>query len=384
MIYLLLVRAAEPPEPTTKNLYPILWLIIFVFMWAVQNDSIDIMINDSPAVSVLMPCYNSAATLDEALHSLSIQTLTDFEVVAVDDGSSDSSLQILHAWAKRDSRLRVIAGVHAGIVAALNTGLAACHAPYVARMDSDDRCHPQRLALQVDYLDCHSEVSVVSCQVVGFPLEQVRQGFQIYMDWLNSLLDDADIRREMFVESPLPHPSVTFRRRVVQALGCYQEHGWAEDYDLWLRLYLADARFARLPEVLLEWRECPERLTRTDPRYSLENFLRAKAFYLARGPLAGREAVFIWGAGMMGRRLCKQLARQNVPLVAFVDVDPRKIGNQRRGLPILAPEELPVWWSKSSRPVLLVAVGARGARSIIRRRLASFDICEGVDWWFAA
>lgn len=342
------------------------------------------MISGSPAVSVLLPCYNAAATLDEALYSLVLQTLADFEVVAVDDGSTDGSLQILKAWAGRDSRMRLITGMHSGIVAALNTGLAACRAPYVARMDSDDRCHPQRLARQVDYLDSHPEVGVVSCRVAGFPPEQIRQGFQVYMDWLNSLLDDEDIRREMFVESPLPHPSVTFRRQVVQALGGYQERGWAEDYDLWLRLYLTGVRFTRLPEVLLEWRERPERLTRTDARYSLENFLRAKAFYLAQGPLVGREAVFIWGAGMMGRRLSKLLARQSVPLVAFVDVDPRKIGNRRRGLPILAPDELPAWWSKHSRPILLAAVGARGARSIIRQRLALLGLRECLDWWFAA
>jgi glycosyltransferase involved in cell wall biosynthesis len=349
-----------------------------------MNNSAGKMSSKPPAVSVLLPCYNAAATLDEALQSLVVQTLVDFKVAIVDDGSTDDSLPIVRAWAERDSRLCLISRKHEGIVAALNTGLAACRAPYVARMDSDDRCHPQRLARQVEYLENHPEVGVVSCRVAGFPPEQVRQGFQIYMDWLNSLLDDADIRREMFVESPLPHPSVTYRRQVVQALGSYQEHGWPEDYDLWLRLYLAGVGFARLPEVLLEWRERPDRLTRTDPRYSLENFLRAKAFYLVRGPLIGRDAVFVWGAGMMGRRLSKQLARQGVPLAAFVDVDPRKIGNQRRGLPILAPEELAGWWSKHSHPVVLVAVGARGARSIIRQRLASLGLRESVDWWFAA
>ncbi len=342
------------------------------------------MINDSPAVSVLLPCYNAAATLDEALQSLSVQTLPNFEVIAVDDGSTDGSQQILQAWAGCDNRFHIITMMHAGIVAALNTGLSACRAPYVARMDSDDRCYPERMARQVDYLDRNPGIGIVSCQVVGFPPEQMRQGFQVYMDWLNSLQDDVDIRREMFVESPLPHPSVTFRRKVVQNVGGYQEHGWAEDYDLWLRLYLAGVSFARLPEVLLEWREHPERLTRNDQRYSVENFLRAKAYYLMRGPLADRTVVFIWGAGMMGRRLSKQLVRQGAPLLAFVDIDPRKIGKTSRGLPILAPEMLPEWWTNYSHPALLAAVGARGARVVIRKRLEPCGLQEGVDWWFVA
>jgi glycosyltransferase involved in cell wall biosynthesis len=337
-----------------------------------------------PVVSVLMPCYNAAATLDEALESLARQTLSNFEVVAVDDGSTDTTREILKTWAARDKRLHVLLRSHGGIVEALNTGLRVCKAPYVARMDTDDRSCPERLARQVAYLDAHPEVGVVSCRVVGFPQEKVRQGFQVYLDWLNALLTNADIHREIFIESPLPHPSVTFRRDIVLEAGGYQDHGWAEDYDLWLRLYLAGVRFAKLPDVLLEWREHPDRLTRTDGRYSLENFLRAKAYYLRRGPLADRDGVIIWGAGMMGRRLSKQLARQGVPLSAFVDIDPRKIGRTRRSLPIIAPEELLDWWESHQHPAVLAAVGARGARQLIRQRLVAFGLREGEDWWSAA
>jgi glycosyltransferase involved in cell wall biosynthesis len=337
-----------------------------------------------PAISVLMPCYNAAATLEDALFSLTQQTVPDFEIIAVDDGSKDATLHLLQRWANQEPRLHVIPCTHAGIVSALNVGLQACTAPYVARMDADDRAHPQRLALQAAHLEAHPEVCLVSCQVAGFPAGQMRKGFSIYIDWLNSLLSDEDIHREIFVESPLPHPSVMFRRAWVQQVGGYQDHGWAEDYDLWLRLYLAGGRFAKLEQVLLEWREHPDRLTRTDERYSLENFLRAKAHYLARGPLLGRDAVIVWGAGMMGRRLAKQLERQTIPLAAFVDIDPAKIGRTRRGLPILSPEDLLDWWRRYSHPVILAAVGARGARRLIRQRLNAMGLVEGRDWWAAA
>jgi glycosyltransferase involved in cell wall biosynthesis len=337
-----------------------------------------------PAVSVLIPCYNAADTLQEGLESLSRQTLSNFEVIAVDDGSTDETLGILRRWARRDERYRVLHQPHRGIIPALNTGLPECRAPYVARMDTDDRALPERLERQVNFLDAHPETSLVACQVAGFPKGEVRPGFRIYLDWLNSLLTDAEIRREIFIESPLPHPSVTFRKDVVMGLGSYQEHGWAEDYDLWLRLYLAGARFAKVAEVLLEWREHPGRLTRTDGRYSLENFLRAKAHYLARGPLARRDAVIVWGAGMMGRRLSKHLVRQGLPLVGFVDIDPRKIGRTRRGLLVFSPDDLMDCWKRFNHPALLAAVGARGARPLIRERLEDFGLSEGQDWWSAA
>jgi hypothetical protein len=251
-------------------------------------------------------------------------------------------------------------------------------------MDADDLCRPERFRLQAGYLKTHPEISVLGCRVAGYPPGQVREGFRIYLEWLNALLEDEDIRRELFVESPLVHPSVVYRRGAVLRAGGYQEHGWPEDYDLWLRLYLDGARFARLPKVLLDWRDDPERLTRTDPRYSLENFLRLKAHYLARGPLSGRDALFIWGAGMVGRRISKHLLRQGLPLQAFFDVDSRKIGRTRRGYPILPPGDLPTWWARFERPALLAAVGARGARPLIRPRLNALGLVEGCDWWFAA
>jgi glycosyltransferase involved in cell wall biosynthesis len=331
-----------------------------------------------------MPCYNAAATLDEALDSLICQTLSDFEIIAVEDGSTDATLEVLLSRAAQEPRLRVVCQPHAGIIAALNTGLEACRGEYIARMDSDDFSHPERLARQAAFLQTQPEIAVVGCRVEGFPAEQVRQGYRIYIDWLNSLLSEADIRREIFIESPFAHPSVMFRKSAILEAGGYQEHGWAEDYDLWLRLYVCGEHFAKLDEVLLGWREHPDRLTRQDSRYSLENFIRAKAHYLALGPLLGRDAVILWGAGMIGRRLSKHLLRQGAPLAAFIDIDPAKIGRARRGLPILDPGELPAVWQRYTNPVLLAAVGARGARQLIRQRLTGFGLQEGQDWWGVA
>jgi glycosyltransferase involved in cell wall biosynthesis len=336
------------------------------------------------AISVLLPCYNAAATLPEALDSLAAQTFADFEIVAIDDGSTDDTPAILRTWAARQPRLKIVTRPHGGIVQALNAGWRASSAPLLARMDADDRCHPQRLERQAAYLREHAEVAVLGCQVTGFPAAELRGGFQVYIAWSNGLISDAELRREMFVESPLVHPSVMMRRAWLEQIGGYQDHGWAEDYDLWLRLYLAGARFYKLPEVLLEWRESPGRLTRADSRYSLENFIRAKAHYLARGPLAGRDAVILWGAGMMGRRLSKQLQRERAPLAAFVDIDPAKIGRTRRGLPILPPEGLMDLWQRYRHPVVLAAVAARGARQLICQRLETFGLREGQDWWSAA
>lgn len=331
-----------------------------------------------------MPCFNAADTLDEAVASILSQTLPDLELVAVDDGSTDDTASRLHTWGQRDRRVRLLEQDHGGIIQALNAGIAACRASLIARMDADDQSHRERLARQVEYLEQHPEVAVVGCRVVGFPAGQLRQGFQVYLDWMNSLITPEDIARQIWVESPLAHPSVMMRREWVEREGGYQEHGWPEDYDLWLRLHLAGAKLAKVEQVLLHWREHPGRLTRTDSRYSLENFLRAKAHYLIRGPLQNRGSVIVWGAGQMGRRLSKHLMREGAPLAAFVDIDPGKIGRRCRGLPIVSPADLPAVWRSLPHPVMLAAVGARGARILIRQQLTQMGLLEGRDWWAVA
>ena len=332
----------------------------------------------TPTVSVLLPIHNAAETLDQAIRSVLRQTFGDFEVIAVDDGSEDESPEILRRWTERDRRIVPVFHERVGLIGALNAGLERAGGELVARMDADDVSHPRRLEQQVALMRAHTEVSVAGCLVRSFPKRCVREGFRIYEAWLNSLIAHEDIVREIFIESPLAHPSVLMRRTELLSLGGYEDRGWPEDYDLWLRYYIAGKRFAKVPEVLYFWRERENRLTRTDARYSVEHFLQAKAHYLAKGPLKGKEAVIIWGAGQTGRRLSKHLMREGVHLTAFVDIDPKKIGRTLRGVRIIAPGDLPS--HRGSGSFLLSAVSSRGARALIREWLRKMGWEEGRDF----
>lgn len=337
-----------------------------------------------PAVSVLLPVRDAGPYLETCLRSLAWQTLTDFEVVAVDDGSRDGSDARLAAWAQRDPRFRLLRRPAAGLIPTLNAGLEACRAPYVARLDADDAMPRRRLALQRQALEEDPDLDVVSCLVRHFPRHRVATGFRLYERWLNSLCHHQDILRERFIESPLPHPSVMVRRHVLTATGGYRDCGWPEDYDLWLRLAQRGATFAKVPRVLYFWREHPQRLTRTDRRYAVGRFLQCKATHLAAGPLRGCQRVILWGAGQTGRRLAGHLLRLGVPLVACLDIDPRKIGRTLRGLPIHDADDLPTLWQQPGRGVVLAAVAARGARQLIRARLQGWALREGEDFWCVA
>jgi hypothetical protein len=219
----------------------------------------------------------------------------------------------------------------------------------------------------------------VSCLVTSFPRASVQEGYRIYERWLNALVEPGAIAREIYIESPLPHPSVLFVRDAVLAAGGYRDRGWPEDYDLWLRLHQNGHRFAKVREVLHFWRDDPGRHSRSHPRYSSERFLATKAHYLARGPLRGSPVV-VWGAGPISRRLSRRLLAEGTDLRAFIDIDPRKIGRRLRGRPILAPDAL----GAAGEFVVLAAVGSRHARELIRRRVQSRGFREGLDFFCAA
>ncbi len=336
----------------------------------------------APRVSVLLPVRDAGPYLEACRRSLERQTLADHEVVAVDDGSTDGSGEALDRWAALNPRVRVVHLPPSGLVPALNAGLALCRAPLVARMDADDACHPRRLELEVALLDERAEVGVAGCLVRHVPVHRVAGGTRRYEAWLNGLIEHEAMARERFVESPLPHPTAVVRREVLERAGGWRDLGWPEDHDLWLRLFAAGVRFAKVPRVLHFWRDHPRRLTRTDPRYARAAFLAMKAHHLARGPLAGGRRAVIWGAGPTGRRLARELEREGVVLGGFVDIDPRKVGREVRGVPVVDPGGLDRLLVPGT--VVLAAVAAWGGRERVRSALAARGLAEGRDFWCVA
>jgi hypothetical protein len=198
---------------------------------------------------------------------------------------------------------------------------------------------------------------------------------QSYVEWQNGLLDHEAMARDRFVESPLVHPSVAMRRPAVEGLGGWRDFDGPEDYDLWLRAFDIGLRFAKLAEVLLQWRDSPGRLTRADARYAPERFLAVKVAALRRGPLAPDRPVVIWGAGTIGKAWARALQAAGQPLGAFVEVDPRKLGRRIHGATVVpVTEALAV-----PGPLHLAAVGQRGARERIRAEATALGLVDGVD-----
>ncbi len=333
-------------------------------------------------VSVVLPVRDGERTLGAALESLRAQTFEDFEVIVVDDHSRDGSAGIAREWARRDGRFRVVrmgadgasraAGVFPdpgqaahrganaghgpaesaapnGIVASLQRGLAEARGTCIARMDADDRCHPERLAVQHDLLERSPGLAGCGTGVRLVPESGVTPRAAEYAAWVNSMTDWDTVAANIFVECPLAHPTFMFRARVLAEAGGYRDRAWPEDYDLLLRLWRRGHRFVAAPRVLLDWRDEPGRLSRTHPAYSLAAFRACRVHHLRRSLLRGRSGVVVWGAGPTGKSLAREFARQGVSVLAFVEVDPRKIGQQIHGAPVLGVEAVREGWGVGGR-----------------------------------
>jgi glycosyltransferase involved in cell wall biosynthesis len=330
-----------------------------------------------PEISVIIPYCNAAKTLSKAIESIQNQTFRNWECVLVDDGSIDDSSALVKTYAAEDNRLRPLQQAHGGIVRALQEGCAHARGRYIARMDADDIALPERLEMQYEHMQAHPETALCGTHVTMFGAE-IGEGRKRYEEWLASLQNHNDIVRDLFIECPIAHPTFFLRREPFVRVGGYEDHGWAEDYDLCMRLFLNSERFGMVAEPLLKWRESSQRLSMTAERYSLEQFRALKRAYLSRSYLKHRSVFHQWGAGEVGKAWLREW--QALKPQGVVDIHPRKIGLKIHGVPVIAPDDLP----RPGTTFIIIAVGAPGAREEIRAWLTPRGYSELRDFLFVA
>ena len=330
----------------------------------------------SVTISVLLPVRDAAPYLPECIASLRAQTLEDFEVLVVDDGSTDQSPKLLSAWAAEDSRVSLVRQARGGIVHALEAGRARARGRYLARMDADDVAEPIRFAEQLALLEGRPDLAGCGAGVRYFPRTEVRGGGRRYEDWINAIRTPDDVERNLFIECPLAHPTFFLRADIVENVGGYVERGWPEDYDLLFRVWRSGGRLASVDQLLLRWRIGDDRTSVRHESYTPEAFRRCKVHYLLDTLARDREGLVVWGAGPIGKAFAREVQRQGGTVRAFVDLDPRKIGQCVQGAPVILPSGIDAYRDSFS----VAAVGQEGARGRIRAELESAGWKEITDF----
>lgn len=249
----------------------------------------------TPAVSIVMPFFNPGAYLAEAIDSILAQDFTDFELLLLNDGSTDSSEMLISRYS--DPRIRYLPNDrNYGLVYTLNKGLDEARAPLIARMDGDDIALPERLRLQVEYLRAHPEADMVASFVelmdphgksLGYWKEEHRHS------------QPEDIKSYLATNNCIAHPTILARAPVIRTLRYREEQGDAEDYDLWLRWVSAGYSIHKVDKVLLRHRILPGSFTRQRQRNVFFKLAATKWNFILHEIGQRRYNDFIFATGLM-------------------------------------------------------------------------------------
>ena len=329
-------------------------------------------------ITILLPFHNAAATLDAAIASIMAQTYAHWKLFLIDNASTDEIGGVAQHWADRDPRITLLHEPRIGIAHALNTGLAHAQGKYIARMDADDISHPDRLEKQVAYMDAHPGIGVLGTRTVFASTVEESRGMQAFVQWQNALLTPHAHYAKRFVDAPLAHPTVLFRRELVELHGGYDIGPMPEDHELWLRWMDAGVRFAKLPEELLTWNDHAHRLSRTHTNYSVDAFFATKVKWLAKWlkrKLDGRP-VIIAGTSALCRERAALLEAEGVALHGFTDVSGRAVP----GKAFIAHDALPA----AGEAFIVSFISQRGTGGRIAEFLAARGLVEGADFILAA
>ncbi len=326
-----------------------------------------------PELSVLMPVHQARDGFGDALRSVLMQTELRLELILVLNASDPSTAQQAAEFAAVFHNIKCIEEPRKGIQFALNTGLNHCQAPFIARMDADDLCLPGRFAAQLNVLLHRSEISLVSSRV-SVPQNPNNAGFRAFVDWQNQIISHEQHLAAMFHESPVAHPSVMFRKSALLEWGTYTgRDDIPEDYDLWLRWLLRGAKFLKLPEVLLQWNDHPERLSRTANAYSEEAFNRVRYAAIADYFIGKEKKWWVCGGGRISKRKITRLESAGLKIAGVIDVVHRKT------------EPLPFLLAGDFKPLpgegVLNLLSGREQRPQVADYLNRLGLAEGLDWF---
>lgn len=263
-------------------------------------------------ISILMPVKNAGPFLTDCLSSILSQTETEWELIAVNDGSSDNSKAVLEHFAQADKRIRVLDNNGVGIIAALRLAYSKSRANLITRMDADDLMPSKKLEILKRNLLSSGKGNLAIGQVKYFCDEGLKDGYRYYESWLNGLTENGTNYSDIYRECVIPSPCWMVFREDLDKCGAFKSDVYPEDYDLCFRFYANGLRPIPCSEVLHLWRDHSSRSSRNDPNYSDNRFLDLKLNWFLKLDHDPEKTLVVWGAASKGKVLVKGLLHAGV------------------------------------------------------------------------
>lgn len=324
-----------------------------------------------------MPVKNAALFLNETLASLQNQDYEHWELLAVNDHSTDNSWTLLQQAAALDPRIKLWPNPTKGILPALQWAFAQSKGRFVGRLDADDLLPPQRLSLMTSALSQKKSKTVVTGKVQYFGASPISSGYQKYETWLNQNLQSVNPWRQVYRECLVASPNWLMYRSALIEIGGFTGLVYPEDYDLVFRWYQCGFTLHGLPEITLLWREHPARTSRHSEHYQQAAFFKLKLmrFLALKQPI---DNLVVWGTTVKGKLTAQILLAQKVPF-RWMCLQPEKHAQGLMGKTILDFKELA---QLPKAKVLLAVYPPLQQRLKIEVYLNHLQLFEGADWWY--
>ncbi|AUS07123.1 glycosyltransferase family 2 protein [Pseudotamlana carrageenivorans] len=331
----------------------------------------------TPLVSILIPFKNTKNFITNCLTSIIQQSYTHWELLIVDDHSTDGSFDIVEHFASKDPRFKLFKNDGQGIIDALRLAFQHSTGELITRMDSDDIMRPNKIEVLAHQLLTFGKKHVALGQVHYFAEDGIKAGYKSYETWLNALTEKGTNYSEIYKECVIPSPCWMIHREDLIACDAFNPNRYPEDYDLAFRFYKHDFKCIPCDVVLHEWRDYSYRTSRTHVHYAENHFIDLKLNYFLELDYNHNKTLVVWGAGKKGKTIAKALTTLNIPFEWICD-NPKKIGKDIYGTllkPFKALESI-------TSPQSIITVANKTEQKVILEYMNSLKLKAIEDYVF--
>jgi len=326
-------------------------------------------------ISIVMPMRNAIPYLNECIVSIINQTNINWELIVVNDHSTDKSYDVLSKFAEQDKRITALNATGKGIIDALQQAYSKTSGTYITRMDADDIMPKQKLELMLNQL-LRTPNSVVTGKIkyIG---ENLREGYQKYEAWMNTMMENNTHHHYMYKECVIPSPAWMTSRTLFDSIGGFTSNTYPEDYDLTLRFYQANIPIIAVNELVHIWRDYQERTSRNDPNYSFNSFEVLKTQYFINVDYDQSKSLVLWGAGKKGKKIAQLLIEHNIKFI-FACNNSKKINKDIYGMNM---ENIETIFNENTNYQTIIAVANPDEQFKIKAKLKN-ELTNVEPYWF--
>lgn len=333
----------------------------------------------APLVSIILAAKDTAPYIADCLRSIQAQTYTNWELLAVNDHSTDGTDEIIASFAAKDARIKHLQSEGELLIPALQTGYKHAKGILINRMDSDDKMPADKLEVMVNAWLQQGRGWIIAGGTEHFVDEgEVGEGFRKYEDWLNEVARTHSHWQHIYRECVIPSHCWMLHRDDFEQAGAFDSPIYPEDYDLCFRFYAQGFQVYGLDKVLHYWRDRSDRISRTWDVYQDNRYYELKWKNFAKLDRDAARPLVLWGAGRNGKDLAKLLLENNEQFTWICD-NPKKIGLDIYDVRMEAPDAL--LELKAQRPQVIVAVASPDGLNEIEQSMAEMGFGFAEDYW---